>query len=55
MAGKMSASSRFSNVAGEEIAERNISAVPKSTQYATKYGIKISRGKTGLFEHISLF
>ena len=52
---KMSASSRFSNVAGEEIAERNISVVPKSTQYATKYGVKIFRGKTGLFEHISLF
>ena len=46
MAGKMSASSRFSNVAGEEIAERNISAVPKSTQYATKYGIKIFKNKT---------
>jgi len=52
---KMAASSRFSNVAGEEIAELNISAVPKSTQYPTTYGVKIFKGKTGLFEHISLF
>ena len=52
---KMAASSRFSNVAGEEIAERNITAVPKSTQYATKYGVKIFKSKTGVFEHISLF
>ena len=50
---KMTASSRFSNV--EEIAEHNISAIPKSTQYATKYGVKMFKGKTGLFEHISLF
>ena len=32
----MAASSRFANVSDEEIAELNISAVPKSTQYATK-------------------
>ena len=30
----------------EEIAELNISAVPKSTQYATKYGVQIFKGKT---------
>ena len=43
---KMAASSRFSNVSDEEIAVLNISAVPKSTQYATKYGVKIFKGKT---------
>ena len=43
---KMTASSRFSNVSDEEIAELNISAVPKSTQYATKYGVKIVEGKS---------
>ena len=34
------------NVSDEEIAELNIRAVPKSTQYATKYGVKIFKGKT---------
>ena len=43
---KMAASSRFSNVSDEEIAELNIGAVPKSTQYATKYGVKIFKSKT---------
>jgi len=38
--------SQFANVSDEEIAELNISAVPKSTQYATKYGIKIFKSKT---------
>ena len=38
---KMAASSRLANVSDEKIAELNISAVPKSTQYATKYGVKI--------------
>ena len=33
-------------VADEEIAELNISVVPKSTQYATKYGVKFFKGKT---------
>ena len=42
----MAASSRFANVSDEENAELNISAVPKSTQYATKYGVKIFKGKT---------
>ena len=42
----MAASSRFANVSDEEIAELNISAVPKSTQYATKYGVKIFKRKT---------
>ena len=42
----MAAFSRFANVSDEEIAELNISAVPKSTQYATKYGVKIFKGKT---------
>ena len=39
-------SSRFANVSDEEIAELNIRAVPKSTQYATKYGVKIFKGKS---------
>ena len=30
----------------EETAELNISAVPKSTQYATKHGVKVFKGKT---------
>ena len=35
------------NVSDEEIAELNIRAVPKSTHYyATKYGVKIFKGKT---------
>jgi len=42
----MAASSRFANVSDEEIAELNISAVPKSRQYATKYGVKIFKGNT---------
>ena len=42
----MAVSSRFANVSDEEIAELNISAVPKSTQYATKYGVKIFKVKT---------
>ena len=42
----MVASSRFANVSDEKIGELNISAVPKSTQYATKYGVKIFKGKT---------
>ena len=43
---KMAASSRFANVSDEEIAELFISAIPKSTQYATKYGVKFFKGKT---------
>ena len=42
---KMAASSRFANVSDEEIAELNVSAVPESTHYATKYGVKIFKGK----------
>ena len=42
----MAASSRFANVSDKEIAELSISAVPKSTQYATKYGVKSFRSKT---------
>ena len=42
----MAASSRLANVSDDEIAEVNISAVPKSMQYATKYGVKIFKGKT---------
>ena len=38
--------SQFANVSDEEIAELNISAVPKLTQYATKYGINIFKSKT---------
>ena len=42
----MAASSRFANVCDEEIAELNISAVLNSAHYATKYGVKIFKGKT---------
>ena len=42
----MAASSRFASVSDEEIAELNISVVLKSTQYATKYGVKTFKGKT---------
>ena len=42
----MAASSRFANVSHEEIWELNFSADPKSTQYATKYDVKIFKGKT---------
>ena len=52
---KMAASSQFANVSDEEIEKLNISAVPKSMQYATKYGPKIFKGKDSLFELISLF
>ena len=41
----LAASTRFTNVSDEEIAELNISVVPKSTQYTTKYGVKILKGK----------
>lgn len=51
----MAARSQFANVSDEEIAELNISAVPKAMQYATKYGLKIFKGKDSLFERISLF
>ena len=37
-------SSQFANVSDEEIEELNISAVPKSMQYATKYGPTIFKG-----------
>ena len=43
---KMAATSRFPNVSDEEIAELNITAVLKSTQYPTKYGVKVFKGKT---------
>ena len=42
----MAASSRFANIPDKQIAELGISAVPKSTQYATKYGVKIFKSKT---------
>ena len=42
----MAASSPFANVSDEEFVELNISAVPKSTQYATKYSVKMFKGKT---------
>ena len=42
---KMAASSRFANVSDKEILEIKISAVPKSTQNATKYAVKLFKGK----------
>ena len=41
----MAASNPFANVSDEEFAELNISAVPKSTQYATRYSVKMFKGK----------
>ena len=52
---KMAASSRFANVSDEEIAELNIIAAPKSTQYATKYGVKTFKGKTATLELLLYF
>jgi len=51
----MAASSRFANVSDEEIAELNIIAAPKSTQYATKYGVKTFKGKTATLELLLYF
>ena len=51
----MAASGRFANVSIEEIAELNISAVPKSTQYATKYGVKTFKGKTATLNLLVYF
>ena len=48
----MAASSQSANVSDDEIAELNIRAVPKSRQYATKYGV-IFKASLNLF--ISLF
>ena len=42
----LAASSRFANVSDKEITELNISAVPKSMQYTTKYGVRIFKGET---------
>ena len=39
----MAASSRFANVSDEEI---KVNAVPKSTQNATKYGVRLFEGKS---------
>ena len=51
----MAASSQFANVSDEEIAELNISAVPKATQYATKYGVKICKGKAASLKLLVYF
>ena len=37
----MASSCWFANVSNEEIVELNISAVPKSMQYATNYDVKM--------------
>ena len=46
---------RFANVSDEEIAELNISAVPKSTQYAAKYEVKIFKGKSACLNVLVYF
>ena len=43
---KMAASSSFTNVSDEEIREIKVNAVPKSTQNATKYGVRLFKGKS---------
>ena len=42
----MAASSRFANVSDEEIREIKVNAVLKSTQNATKYGVRLFKGKS---------
>ena len=39
----------------KKIAELNISAVPKSTQYATKYGVKNFKGRTAFMNSLVYF
>ena len=51
----MAASSPFANVSDEEFAELNISAVRKSTQYATKYSVKMFKGKTASLNSLVYF
>ena len=41
----MAASSRFVNVSDEEHSEIKSNAVQKTTQNATKYGVKLFKGK----------
>ena len=42
---KMAASSRFAQISYEEINEMKENAVPISTKTATKYGLKLFKGK----------
>ena len=42
----MAASSRFAKVSDEEIREIKVNAVPKSTQNATKYEVRLFKGKS---------
>jgi hypothetical protein len=45
----MAASSRFAQVSFEEINEMKENATPMKTKSATKYGLKLFRGKIGFF------
>ena len=47
--------SRFAQVSDEEISEMKINAVPKSTQNATKYGVKLFKGKPAFCFELSYF
>ena len=51
----MAASSRFANVSDEEIREIKVNAVPKSTQNATKYGVRLFKGKSTSFASLKNF
>lgn len=49
------AASRFAQVSDQDISEMKINAVPKSTQNATKYGVKISKGKPAFCLELNYF
>ena len=49
------AASRFTHVSDEEISEMKINAVPKNTQNATKYGVKLFKGKPAFCFELNYF
>ena len=49
------AASRFAEVSDEEICEIKINAVPKSMQNATKYGVKLFKGKPAFCFELNYF
>ena len=50
----MAASSRFANVSDEEIRKIKVNVVPKSTQNATKYGVRLFKGKSLSFASLTI-
>ena len=47
--------SRFAQVSYEKISEMKINAVPKSTHNATKYGVKLFKGKPAFCFELNYF